>query len=306
MASGASPSTSAADETQNAPLGIGMMVAGFFLFAVNDTFVKWMAETYPPGQIMLFRNIASVAILLPFLWRAGFASLFRMDRPWLHAMRLVFATAEVLCFYLAVSGLGLADIMTYYLAGPIYVTVLAAVFLKEQVGWRRWSAVAVGFVGVLVALKPSTGMLSYHALVALAGSVFYAFFITATRRVHGTSGLSMAAWQVIVGLVTGAVLSPFQWVPFGGAVDAGVFFFLGLASLGAIVCVNYALKLAPASVVVPYQYTVIIWAVIFGFFVFGDVPSWRVLAGAAIIICAGLYIFFREQRVARASAAAAN
>jgi drug/metabolite transporter (DMT)-like permease len=287
------------DDRQNIPAGIGLMLLGFLLFSANDALGKWLAATYPPGEILLIRNTASVIAVMPFVFRSGIRSLFALQQPWLQVLRLAFATTEVLFFYWAVSGLPLADAMTYYLAGPIYVTVMAAIVLKEQVGWRRWSAVAVGFVGVLIALKPSSGVFNYHSLIAFTGSLLYAGFLVVTRRLRATADLPLAAWQVVAGLAAGAAVAPFDWVPVAHTSDLFRLALLGLVSLVAIVCVNRSLRLAPASVVVPYQYTLIIWAVLFGYFVFGDMPSWRVIAGAAIIVAAGLYIFFREQVIVK-------
>ncbi len=287
------------DDRQNIPAGIGLMLAGFVLFSANDALAKWMAGIYAPGQILLVRSIASTLVISPFVLRAGIRSILTVEQPWLHVLRVVFATAEVLLFYWAVSGLALAATITYYLAGPIYVTVLAAFFLNERIGWRRWSAVAVGFVGVLIALKPSSGVFNYHALIAFSGSVMYALFLVVTRRLRETPDLTLAAWQMMGTLIAGAVLAPFDWRPFAHAHDIPMLAMLGVTALVAIVAVNRSLRLAPASVVVPYQYTMIVWAALFGYFVFREVPSWNVLAGAAIIVAAGLYIFFREQIVAK-------
>ncbi len=287
------------DDRQNIPVGIGLMLAGFVLFSANDALAKWMVGIYPPGQMLLIRSIASIVVISPFVLRAGIRSLLEVEHPWLHVLRVVFATAEVLFFYWAVSGLALADTITYYLAGPIYVTVLAAFFLNERIGWRRWSAVAVGFVGVLIALKPSSGVFNYHALVAFGGSILYALFLVVTRRLRETRDLTLAAWQTVGTLIAGVALAPLDWRPFVHTQDIPMLAMLGVTALIAIVAVNRSLRLAPASVVVPYQYTMIIWAALFGYFVFGDVPSWQVIVGAAIIVGAGLYIFFREQIVAK-------
>ena len=287
------------DEKQNIPVGIGLMLFGFLLFSANDALGKWLAATYGPGQILLIRNVASIAVLVPFVMRSGIRPLFAFDRPWLQVLRLVFATTEVLFFYWAVSGLALADAMTYYLAGPIYVTVLAAFLLNEKVGWRRWSAVAVGFVGVVIAMEPSAGVSNFYVLVAFVGSLLYAGFLVVTRSLRQTPDLALATWQIVAGLVAGAVVAPFQWVPVVRTSDFALLGVLGVNALVAIVAVNRSLKLAPASIVVPYQYTLIVWAVLFGYLVFGDVPSWRVFVGSAIIVAAGLYIFFREQVVVK-------
>ncbi len=298
MASLAGPSVSI-DDKQNIPAGIGLMLSGFVLFSANDALAKWMTATYAPGQMLLVRSIASVLVISPFILRGGVRSLFAVERPWLHVLRVVFATAEVLLFYWAVSGLALADTITYYLAGPIYVTVLASLFLNERVGWRRWSAVGVGFVGVLIAMKPSAGVFNYHILVAFTGSILYSLFLVVTRRLRETPDLTLAAWQMVGTLIAGAVVAPFAWKPFVHTHDIPMLAMLGVTALVAIVAVNRSLRLAPASVVVPYQYTMIVWAALFGYFVFGEVPGWHVVAGAAIIVAAGLYIFFREQIVVR-------
>ena len=202
------------------------------------------------------------------------------------------------CFYIAVSALPLADTMTYYLASPIFVTVLAALLLGEQVGWRRWSAVIVGFAGVAFALQPSGTSFGWPALVALLGSLLFAFLMIVTRSLRATPNLVMIVWQMAGSLIAGAILAPFMWVPIG-VLDAGLLGMVGVVSMIALVCVIRSLKLAPASVVVPYQYTLIVWAAAFGYLFFDDVPTMPVVAGAAVIIGAGLFIFVRERQVAR-------
>ncbi len=282
---------------ENIPLGIGLMVLGMFIFSVNDAMGKWLAASYTVAQILLFRSFAASVVLVPVLGRSGFKEAKRMPRPVLECLRVFLATAETMCFYGAVSVLPLADAITYYLAGPIYVTLLAALFLGERVGWRRWTAVLVGFGGVLLALQPSAGAFGWHALIAFAGSVIYALFLVVTRALRGTPDTIMAAWQIWTALLFGAATAWWHWVPIAGAFDVGLLLLLGVVALGAIVCVNRSLALAPASVVVPYQYTLIVWAIAFGYIVFGDMPSPLTLSGAAIIIAAGLFIFFREKRV---------
>ena len=283
--------------SQNIPLGIGLMVVAIFLFSANDVLGKWLAASYAAPQILLFRSAAAILVLTPVIGRIGFRALVEVQRPWLQLVRAVLATGEVALFYWSVVYLPLADAMTYYLAGPIYVTVMAAAFLRENVGWRRWTAVLVGFFGVLIALGPSMASFGWPVLIAFTGSVVYAVFLVITRALRGTPDTVMAAWQIGLNLVFGIVFAPLVWVPLGAWFDGLLLAVLGVVALTAIVFVNRSLALAPASVVVPYQYTLIVWAVIFGYFVFGDVPSVQMLAGAAIIIAAGLYIFVREQKM---------
>ena len=194
--------------------------------------------------------------------------------------------------------LPLADVITYYLAAPIFVTALSAIVLREQVGWRRWSAVLIGFCGVLIALHPSTQTVTWPAMIALAGSMTFAVLMLITRSLRATPDIVLASTQFMGTFAFGAVLAPFGWItPAPGSL---IFFVAaGCISVCALLCVNRSLKLAPASVVVPYQYSMIIWAVMFGYAVFGDVPSIATIAGASIIIGAGFYIFLRERDLGR-------
>jgi drug/metabolite transporter (DMT)-like permease len=255
---------------------------------------KWLISTYSVGQVLLLRSISAILILSPFIARVGIGAFFRAPRPWLQVARAAFATFEVACFYWALSGMSLADTMTFYLAGPIYVTAVSPFLLGEHVGWRRWMAVIAGFVGVMIALGPTGGAFSPHALVAIAGSLSFSIFMVCTRLVRGTSDVVLVGTQVIAALIFGAVTAPFTWVPVSWF-DAGLLALLGAVAMTAFLCINRSISLAPASVVVPYQYTSIVWAVLLGYIFFGDVPSWHMIAGAATIIGAGIYIFFREQ-----------
>jgi drug/metabolite transporter (DMT)-like permease len=277
--------------------GIGLMTAGIFLFAVNDALGKWLVATYSVGQVLLIRSAAALLLLLPFIWRDR-ASFALAPRPGMQALRAVLATVEVGCFYWAVTWLPLADVMAYYLAGPIFVTAIAGAFLGESIGWRRWSAVAVGFLGVIVCLRPGSTALGWPALIALFGSFTFSLSMISTRTLRGTGDTVLVTWQTVAALAFGAVLSPFSWVV-PPARDLVLLALLGMVAMVAHVCVNRSLKLAPASIVVPYQYTTIIWAVLFGYAVFGDVSDAFMLTGAAIIIGAGLFIFLRERRLAR-------
>jgi drug/metabolite transporter (DMT)-like permease len=284
---------------QNIPAGIGYMLLAVFIFSLNDVLGKWLAGTYGAPQILLMRSIVAMAILVAIFARTGFAPVLSMERPGLQILRAFLGAAETGIFYLAVRYLPLADAMTFYLAGPIYVTILAATFLGEKVGWRRWSAVLIGFVGVVIALGPTAANFGWPVLIAVGGSMVYAIFLTVTRSLRGTSDTVMAFWQIVASLIIGGVLSPFTWTPFNHPYDFVLLGLLGVGALIAIVGINRSLELAPASVVVPYQYTMIVWAGLFGYLVFGDVPRWQTILGAAIIIAAGLFIFFREQKLSR-------
>ena len=280
--------------------GIALMTGGIFLFAVNDALGKWLVATYTVGQVLLIRSIAAMVLLAPFIWRDA-ASFSAAPRWGLQLLRAVLATVEVACFYWAVAYLPLADVMAYYLAGPIFVTAIAGTMLGEPVGWRRWSAVVAGFVGVIVCLRPGVAAFTWPALIALIGSFTFSLSMIATRFLRGTSATVLVTTQTVAALAFGIVVAPIGWVtPTPG--DFALLALLGMVAMVAHVCVNQSLVLAPASTVVPYQYTTIVWAVLFGYLVFGDVPDAYMIAGAAIIIAAGLFIFLREKQLARRDA----
>jgi len=278
--------------------GIGLMLTGIFFFALNDALGKWLVATYSVGQLLLIRSAAALAILVPFMRGDSLRAFRSMPRPGIQILRAACATFEVACFYWALAYMPLADVMTFYLAGPIYVTALSPWLLGEHVGWRQWLAVLAGFIGVMIALDPSTGSFTPAALVAIAGSLSFSLLMICTRLVRGTSELVLVTTQTVGALVFGVAAAPFTWVALDMR-DAGLLALLGATALFAHVCVNRSLKLAPASVVVPYQYSTIFWAIILGFIFFGDIPRPAVLVGAAIIIAAGVYIFLHERKVAK-------
>jgi drug/metabolite transporter (DMT)-like permease len=270
------------------------MLAGIVIFSVNDALGKWLVANYSVGELLLIRSAAALVVLMPFLRDAGIEAFAAAPRPVLQVARIVVSAFEVAMFFWAVSYLPLADASTFYLATPIYVTVLSAVLLSEKVGWRRGGAVAVGFAGVVLALRPSAASFTLPALIAVGGSLFFAVLLVMTRLLRHTAQMVLISGQLVSTLAFGAVTAPFGWVS-PPVLDFLLLALFGVLSVVALACVNHALKLAPASVVVPYQYTTILWAIVLGYAVFGDAPDVFMLAGAAIIIAAGLYIFWLER-----------
>jgi drug/metabolite transporter (DMT)-like permease len=292
--------STANDERSARIAGIGLMLLSILLFSFGDALGKFMVATYSVGQLLWLRARAPLIVLLPMILRQR-GIFLNLERPWLQLLRVTLSTLEVAAFFLATVYLPLADVTTYYLACPIFVTALSAIVLRERVGWRRWSAILIGFCGVLLALRPSSQTVSWPAMIALGGSISFALLMLITRSLRATPDIVLASSQFAGTFALGALMSPFGWV-MPGLGSLGLFAAAGCVSVSALLCVNRSLKLAPASVVVPYQYSMIVWAIIFGYLVFGDVPSMSTVAGASIIIGAGLYIFLRERHLGRGDA----
>ena len=156
------------------------MLAGDFMFALNDAMGKWLLASLSVGQLVFIRSFGMFIILGPMIARQGPRKLFTFEQPLIQFLRVVATAADTALFYAALVTLPLADVMSFYMAGPIYVAALSHFMLGERVGWRRWMAILIGFIGVLIILKP-TGTLSAGSLYALIGSIGFGFSIIFSR-----------------------------------------------------------------------------------------------------------------------------
>lgn len=277
--------------------GVLFMLCGDFMFALNDAMGKWLLESFSVGQLLLIRSIGALVMLAPVVVHRGIGRLVEVDQPKLHALRVVLLTLETALFYAAVIYLPLADVMSFYMAGPIYVAALSHFMLGERIGWRRWSAILLGFVGVLIILQPSTASASsVGTIYAVLGSLFFALTIVLNRMLRATSDTTMVTWQMVGTLLFGGALSLFGWTAPSPA-QAGLLLLLGIVACLAHMMITRALKLAPASTLAPLRYTLLLWAAVLGWAFFDDVPGPNVLAGSAVIVFAGLFIVHRQKVV---------
>jgi drug/metabolite transporter (DMT)-like permease len=282
--------------------GIGVTMLGVLVFAISNALAKWLTGGYPVGEILFARSVVVLLILAFFITRDDIRAMCEGGRFWLHFWRATLSAVEVVCFYWAIVELPLAGGTTIYLAGPIYVTALSAIFLREDVGWRRWLAVLAGFGGVVVALQPSGLSFTIYTAVSVAGSVMYAISLVITRRLRGTPTTLLVTVQVVpLLLITAASAWPVDqptslvggWIMPGWR-DGAILVLVGVLSMVGYLCINRGLQMAPASVITPFNYVSIVWATILGYFVFHEIPTQAMLTGAAIICVAGLYIVLRE------------
>ncbi|WP_235916836.1 MULTISPECIES: DMT family transporter [Alphaproteobacteria] len=277
--------------------GPAVMLLGMLMFALNDAMGKWFVANYGLGQVILIRSMAALLILAPFLWHAGKKPIVKAEKPLMQAARVLFSTLEVFCFYYAVMYLPLADVMTYWLAAPIYVAAASPFLLGEKVGWRRWTAIFIGFVGVIITLEPSSAMFTMPAVISILGTFAFAFMLISGRSLRATPDKTLVFFQVAGAGLAGLVFAPFDWTPLTSMSEAALLGLLGVVAMGAHMLVNRALKISDAATVAPLQYTLLLWAILFGWMFFGDVPRLTMLLGAALIVGSGMFIFFREQQL---------
>src|SRR5271154_6337884 len=276
------------------PLGIAYTVGSTVMFAGGNAVVKWQLANYPLGEVAfgrpLFAFLPPAAILLP---RAGWGVL-RTRRYREHLQRGLSQFGSMLCWLLAVSVLSLGAATAIGFAAPLFTTLLSIVILKEKVGMHRWSALIVGFVGVLIITHPGAGTLTYGALLALGNAVLISTVAVAIRRMSMTESaetLTLYQMSIMTLCTAGLLMLGFRAPQLRDAL------MLALAGVGNGIAQFWwtrSLSLAPPSAVVPFNYLSLVWAMILGFAVWGDVPTPGLLVGSAIVVVSGLYILWRE------------
>ncbi len=296
MCRGATPLT--ASQAQNNLAGILLMSAAVLAFSLNDVLGKWLVATYSVAQVLVLRSLAALVILAPMIRREGVEHLLRPKRKGLQLARVAAGTIEVACFYWAVSMMPLADTMAFWMATPIFVAVASAVVLGEKLDRMRFAAVLLGFCGVLLALGAGLDWGWLPTVVAMVGVTVYSSYLMLTRALRGTSATVLATYQMGAALAFGLVLAPFGWTPLTWF-DALLLMLLGVVGVAAHLAVTKSLALAPAPVVVPWQYAMILWGILFGWIFFHEVPTPTMLAGVAVIIGAGFWLTRMELRAAR-------
>ena len=279
--------------------GIYFMLLSVFLFSCMDALIKWAAQTHPIGQIIFFRNLLAFVPVFFVLRRAGGFSMLRTQHLPGHIARGLAGILSMICIFTAFALMPLADAVALSLSAPIFVTALSVPLLSEKVGFRRWSAVLVGFLGILVMTRPGLGVFQPAALLAVGGALFYALAVISIRRLSTRDPpATIVFYFTLFAAGAGAISLPFQWVT-PDALGLGLLVTIGLIGGIAQLALTQAFRLAPVALVAPFDYGALVFAVVFGYAFWGDVPDVFIIAGAAIVVGSGLYILHRETRLGR-------
>jgi drug/metabolite transporter (DMT)-like permease len=279
--------------------GIAYALLAWLLFACMDAGSKLLAEEYSIVQILWVRFLSLLAVSGSLAIRQGSTGLITR-RFWLQSLRSLMLMVEIGLFIWTITVLPLADAHAILAIAPLLVTALSVPLLGEKVGIRRWSAVGVASIGMLVILRPGFGVMHPMALVALLCACMWSLYQVLTRVVSRVDApFTTLFYTALLGAIALTVIGPFYW----RAPDVGGWALFALvAVLGASghYLLIKALQLAPASVLQPFAYTVLVWATLVGFTVFGNLPDLFTVAGALIIVASGLYSFARERRLRQA------
>ncbi len=285
--------------------GILFMILGIACFSAMDASGKWVVKDYSVFQLLAVRSTLVLAILAAFAPLFGGRQALRTRMLWAHLARALAAALAFLFFYASLRFLPLANAVAVEFGSPFLVTALARPLLQERVDRGRWAAVAVGFAGMLLIVRPTGEGLRQGALLVVVSSFCYSLMMVMTRWIARRSGgrettFAFVAYVFLVQTAVGVLGGLSQWRPMAAldlALSAGV----GVFALGGHFAITAAFQRAPASVVAPFEYTALVWATLFGFFIYGDFPETSVWVGVAVIVGAGLYTIRRESSTPEAS-----
>jgi len=279
-------------------LAIGLLLGANFVFTAMDGFAKGLAGAgMAAEQIILLRYSLVTVLLLPAVLRNWRMRPWRTDRPVAHVLRGVLLIASATLFVHAMTHLPLETATAIGFVSPLYVTALSIPFLGEKVGIRRWSAVGAGFVGVMIILRPGSDMFQPAMLIPLVSSLCWAGGLIITRQMRGTERpLTILIWSTAAGLVAIAPLGIADWQP-PTLRDWAFLVAIAACHVAGQYLTIRAFMLASASLIAPFSYSTLLWAMLIGVFAFGSFPDAPTLAGAGLLVAAGVYVWHRERKV---------
>ena len=285
--------------SDDVPRGIVCMVIATILFAGASAASKWLVAIYPVGEVLCLRSFASLiagaAVILPVSGLSAFVT----HRPRDHLARGLSQSISQLCLLLAFSLMPLAGAVAINFSAPLFAALVSIIWLKEPAGFVRGGALVIGFVGVLIVTNPGSNSLTLGALFALTNAVMYGTVTVAVRGMTRTeSANTLVMWQLAVLAFFHSFLLLFGWRS-PSPIDAAMLFGTGFTNAVGQWFWTKALQLAPAPAVTPFYYLMLVWSLVIGFLVWGDVPSVSLLIGSAIVVLTGLFLFLREARLQR-------
>lgn len=278
--------------------GIGLILVGFALFSVTDALMKHLTGSFPLPQTVFFLALFSLVPIVGLALAQGGLRTLGTRRPGVQLLRGVLGMTAGYTAFFAYSRMPIADAYAILFSSPLIIAALSAVVFREKVDARRWAAIIIGFGGVLIMLRPTEAVANVGAFGALASALCFSLSAIVVRHWgRSETAPSFPFYGNAMGLLVLAPVLPFVYVePTMG--DVVLMALCGISAGTALTCLLTAFRIAPGPVVAPFQYTQMLWGVLFGWLVFGDRPGPQLLAGAGIVIVSGLYLLHREARAA--------
>lgn len=280
--------------------GIAFMLMAMLSFATMDAMAKYLVkDRYDPVQILAIRSVLILLVMLSYYLIRNQLHLIKPKNPLALALRGSVGFIAPYCFFKSLQVLPLADATVIFFSSTLMITALSVPLLKEPVGFYRWAAVILGFVGVVIAMdiQGSTSLISYG--YCLMGSFTYSLLFLSGRFLSKTESVGALVFSFNLSLlVIASLITPLVWIDVPSADLAPISFFAALALVGHF-CVTTAFSRANAAVIAPLEYTALIWAVLWGYLIWGDIPDTRVVIGGTIIIGCAIFVVLREAYTGR-------
>ena len=276
------------------------MVASVICFSIMDICVKWL-DYYPVGQVLFLRFFIGFIPIFFIIPREKLLSFYKTSRPGLHSFRAFTGAAAIIALFIGLRELPLADVVSLTFGGPIFVTVASIFFLSEKVGIKRWSAVFLGFIGMLLIVQPAFIDLNFYYITPIIFCIFFACVAISVRSLSKTEPNYRIAFYFtllcsILGIVT---IFKGDWV-LPTKIDLAIFIIMGLCGSVANLLLTQSYRLAEASLVTPIKYLSLVFAIVFGFLIWSEIPKLLTLFGALLVITSSLIIFVRENKLKKA------
>ena len=284
---------------QNERLGILLMIITTIVFASQDGLSKYLATEYNVYMVVMIRYwfFAAFVISMSSQNTGGIKRVAKTKSPILQIFRSLILVAEMCITILAFTLLGLAETHAIFASYPLIIAMLSGPILGEYVGWRRWLAICVGFIGILIILNPGNGIFSPYALVPLVGAILFALYGLLTRYVGQYDNSSTSFfWTGVVGSIAMTIIGLNYWDPVSKS-DWSIMLLLSASGVVGHYLLIKCYEVAEASAVQPFAYLQLIWASMIGIIIFGEQITTNVLIGACIIVGAGLFTLWRERKV---------
>ncbi len=276
--------------------GVGFLVMAIALYSLVDGSVKWLDGRYAALEVVFFRSLFAFLPLSVAIWRQGGLRCLKTAHPGFHLVRGLLGLFAMLAFFIALPRMAFSDAIAISYAAPLFITLLSYPVLGERVGPKRWAAVCIGLIGVGLIFRPGTGLFQWIALAPLASAFSYALFLTLARRYgNRESTIAMAFYFTVLSLAASGLALPWVWHGPSGA-DLWVLMFIGIGAGLANLSTTHAFRIAEPSLLAPFEYFGLVFAVILGVLVWAEVPDMWMIAGGSIIVGSGLYIVVRETR----------
>jgi drug/metabolite transporter (DMT)-like permease len=301
--------------TSNNFLGISFLVVAVFTFSLQDVAVRLVGGNYPVLEIVIFRSLVALPGTLLLFYLEGNRGLPKTDRHGLEYLRGVYLFLSFTTYMMSLAALTLADIAAIRNSGPLMITLLSVLFLGERVGLRHWTALLLGFLGVLLIVRPGSATFNWGSVFILLSTLFYALTVMLTRQLRSAdSSATMAYYSSLVYIVASFLLLPlslfvgetpnahpsiaflFRAWTMPSVLDFIVMSGLGLLWATGMYFMARAYSVAQASVVAPFEYVALPISVLWGLMLWAEIPSWATWIGAMLTVLSGLYIFYQNQR----------